>query len=76
MQKRLLLLISSLFLMISGSAYAHSGSFSHPDTGIGLVHGFMHIMMLLPLAAGVFFLSRWWLRRNQSATKILPVNKR
>lgn len=75
MQKRLTLLISSLLLMLSGSAYAHNGLFAHPETSIEVVHAFLHMLMLLPLAAGVFFLGRWSLRRNQQARQSFSVNK-
>lgn len=65
MQRHLILVITSLFLMLSGSAYAHGGLFAHPETSSEVMHLFMHSLMLLPLAAGVFFLSRWLIRRNQ-----------
>lgn len=76
MQKHPSLLITGFLLMLSGSAFAHDGLFAHPATSIELVHSLMHMLMLLPLAAGVFFLSRWLIRRSQSATNAVPVKKR
>ncbi len=65
MHKTLGLLLTNLLLMLSGSAFAHDSLLAHPHTGNEMVHLFMHLLMLLPLAAGIFFLSRWLLRRNQ-----------
>lgn len=65
MQKTLSLLLASLLVLFSGSAFAHDGLFAHPHTGVDVVHLFMHVLMLLPLATVAFFLSRWLLRRSQ-----------
>ena len=65
MQKHLILLMTSLSLMFQSSAYAHNGLFAHPQTSDELMHLSVHLLMLLPVAAGVFFLIRSMMRRYQ-----------
>lgn len=65
MQKSLMLVGTSLILMLSDGAYAHNGLFAHPEIASEPAHFLVHALMMLPFAIGVFFLSRWLIRRNQ-----------
>lgn len=76
MQKCPILVIVSLYLLLSGSAYAHNGLFAHPHTSDDTVHLFMHGLMLLPVATGIFFLTRWLFHRNRQAMASQTVVKR
>ncbi|MEZ5453244.1 MAG: hypothetical protein R3E93_10610 [Thiothrix sp.] len=76
MQQRLILVLSSLILLLSNSAFAHNGLFAHPHTGNEMLHLFVHMLMVLPVAAGAFFLGRWLFRRKLREVSIRSDNKR
>lgn len=62
MQQRLALLMTALFLMLSGSAYAHNGVMPHPETHNELAHFAAHTLMALPVVIGAWLLV-WGVKR-------------
>ena len=56
MHKRLVFLITSVFLMLSGSAFAHSGILPRPETASEPSHFIVHTLMLLPVVLGAWLL--------------------
>lgn len=65
----------TVLALFGGNAFAHNGPFPHPEAASEWAHMGMHLLMALPLGAGVFFLGRWLARRHLQA-KTLPLRKR
>lgn len=62
MQQHLALLMTALFLMLTGSAYAHTGVMPHPETTSELAHLAAHALMTLPVVVGAWLLG-WGAKR-------------
>jgi len=65
MKQYLTWLIAGLVLSLSGNAFAHSAGFVHPMINSGFFHMLFHYMTVIGLGVGMFYFSRWLIRRNQ-----------